>query len=58
MSLISNKAQIAVIDAFAKDLESSLGVVQERISFKELWESTAPKEANSLSLDEYMEGVS
>ncbi|KAK3943635.1 amidase signature domain-containing protein [Diplogelasinospora grovesii] len=58
MSLISNKVQNDVIDAFVRDLESSLGVAHERISFNELWDSTTPEAANGMSLQEYMKDAS
>ncbi|CAJ2504123.1 Uu.00g115170.m01.CDS01 [Anthostomella pinea] len=46
MFKITNKAQINLIKAFIKDLETSLGVPHEKVSIKELWKSTAPREAN------------
>lgn len=57
MSLISSKVQIHVIEALVRDLEQSLGVKHTKLSFNALWHSTAPKEANGLSLQEYMKDV-
>lgn len=58
MALITNKVQRDVIDAFVKDLETSLGVMHKKVSFNELWASTAPSEAEGMSLQEYMKDVS
>lgn len=58
MALVTNKVQRDVIDAFVKDLEASLGVVHTKVSFDELWDSTAPSEAEGKSLQEYMKDVS
>lgn len=58
MALITNKVQRGVIDAFAKDLETSLGVALAKVSFNELWDSTAPSEAKGISLPDYMKDVS
>ena len=57
MALVSNKDQLEIIDHFVTDLESSLGVRQTMISFASLWDASPPKEANSQSLQEYMETV-
>lgn len=40
------------------DLEASLDVKQEKISFSELWETHPPPEAGGMSHDEYMKDVS
>ncbi|KAK0701218.1 amidase signature domain-containing protein [Apiosordaria backusii] len=58
MSVISNKTQLDVIDKFVEDLESSLGVPAEKVSFNDLWESTTPGAANGLSLQEFMKDAS
>jgi len=58
MNVIKNQAQIKIINAFVADLESSLGVTQEKISFDEAWDANPPKEANGQSLQEYMKDVS
>lgn len=57
MSLITNKTQLDVIDRFVRDLESSLGVAAEKVSFDDLWNSTVPDTANGLSLQEFMKNV-
>ena len=57
MSLIQNEVQLDVIHDFVRDLESSLGVAHEKVSFNELWQSTAPVVAKGLSLQGFMENV-
>jgi hypothetical protein len=57
MALISNKVQLDVIDAFVKDLEASLGVAHQKISFNELWDLTTPEAAQGMSLQEFMKDV-
>ncbi|KAK4201320.1 amidase signature domain-containing protein [Triangularia verruculosa] len=58
MSLITNKTQLDVIDAFVHDLKSSLGVSAEKVSFDELWDSAPPEAAEGLSLQEFMKDAS
>jgi hypothetical protein len=58
MSLITNKDQLKPIDQFAADLESSLGVTLEKVSFNDLWDSDPPSEADGASLQQYMKDVS
>lgn len=58
MSLISNQAQLALIDEFVADLEKSLGVKHERLSFEQLWSAHPPKAAGDLSLQAFMKDVS
>ena len=58
MSLITNEDQKQVIDSFVEDLEATLGVAHQRISFEELWDDHPPSEAEGLSLKEYMKDVS
>ena len=57
MSLINNKVQLDVIDKFVKDLEISLGVKHEKVSFETLWKENPPKEAGQRSLQDYMKDV-
>lgn len=57
MALISNKVQLDVIDAFVKDLEASLGVLHQKISFHELWYLTSPEAAQGMPLQEFMKEV-
>ncbi|KAI9689074.1 MAG: hypothetical protein M1822_000811 [Bathelium mastoideum] len=57
ISVISNKEQVKIIDKFVTDLEASLGVSREVISFDDLWSHRPPKEAEGQSLQEYMKGV-
>ncbi|KAK4222507.1 amidase signature domain-containing protein [Podospora fimiseda] len=47
-----------LIDEFVNDLESSLGVTHEKVSFNELWNSTTPEAAKGLSLQEFMRDAS
>ena len=58
MSKISNQTQLDVIDGFVRDLESSLGVEHQKMSFDDLWVATMPPEASGMSVQEYMEDVS
>jgi hypothetical protein len=57
MSLIGNQKQLGIIDDFVKDLEASLGVKHEKVSFEELWATTTPDEAEGASLQEFMKDV-
>ncbi|KAF2108478.1 amidase signature domain-containing protein [Lophiotrema nucula] len=58
MNLIGNKEQMKVIDAYVADLETSLGIRHQRLSFNEVWVTNPPVEANGASLQEYMKDVS
>lgn len=58
MKIIGNQQQLKLIDEFVTDLEDSLGVKHERVSFDEAWESNPPSEANGESLEEYMKDAS
>lgn len=58
MKAISSDAQSKVIGSFVRDLESSLGVSRENISFEELWDSEPPTEARGETFEEYMRDVS
>ncbi|KIN00679.1 hypothetical protein OIDMADRAFT_124456, partial [Oidiodendron maius Zn] len=58
MSLISNADQLKLIDQFAADLESSLGVTLQKISFDDLWDADPPREAGATSLQQYMKDAS
>lgn len=58
MALITNGDQLEIIDSFVADLELSLGVSQNRVSFDSLWNDTPPIEANGQGLQEYMKDVS
>ncbi|KAG6366059.1 hypothetical protein INS49_000235 [Diaporthe citri] len=57
MSTITNKAQLAIIDDFVHDLETSLGIKHETVSFNELWSNCPPKAAGGMSLEGYMKDV-
>lgn len=57
MSLIGNKTQMALIDAFVADLEKFLGVGRQVVSFEELWDRTSPPEAKGASFRDYMNHV-
>jgi hypothetical protein len=58
MKIIGNKEQVKIIDTFVTDLESSLGVTQNKVSFNQAWDADPPLEANGASLQEYMKDVS
>ena len=58
MPLITDKDQLKIIDNFVADLEKSLGVKHNRVSFNEVWDSDPPEEAKGESLQEYMKDVS
>lgn len=58
MSKITNMDQLAIIDKFVEDLEVSLGVTHERVSFDELWSTCPPKTAGTESLQEFMKDAS
>ena len=58
MSKISNAEQVAIIDKFVADLEASLGVQREKVSFEEVWNSSPPPEAQGLSFEDYMHNAS
>ena len=55
--MITNKAQLDLVDQFLADLERSSGATHEKISFEKTWDADPPQEAHGLSLLEYMEGV-
>jgi hypothetical protein len=57
MSIITNKVQLAIIDDFVHDLETSMGIRHEKVSFNELWSISPPKAAGNLSLEDYMKDV-
>ena len=54
MALIHNKEQLRLIDGFVTDLEQSLGVKHEEVSFNEVWGRAPPLEAHGQSLQDYM----
>lgn len=58
MTLITNKDQLEILNKFVEDLESSLGVKHEKVSFETLWNDSPPIEAGDQSLREYMRDVS
>lgn len=58
MATITNDDQLRIVDAFVKDLEVSLGVQSQEISFETLWNETPPTEAGGQNLSEYMKNVS
>lgn len=57
MSIITNKAQLAIIDDFVHDLETSMAIKHERVSFNKLWSTCPPKAAGGMSLGDYMKDV-
>lgn len=50
--------QQALVEAFVRDLESSLHLKHTKASFREEWERSRPKIAGDISLDDYMRAVS
>jgi hypothetical protein len=58
MNMISNTEQMKIIDSFVTDLEKSLGVAQERMSFEGTRDLEPPPEAGNLSIQEYMKNAS
>ena len=58
MTLISNEAQLKLIEDFTTDLEASLGVTRRSVSFDSLWDNSPPVQADGESLQEYMKYVS
>ena len=56
MALIQNKEQLRLIGDFVADLERSLGVKHQKVSFNEVWEHAPPSEARGKSLQDYMRG--
>lgn len=57
MSLITNEDQRKCIDDFTADLEKSLGVKHQKVSFNDLWSTDPPEEAERQTLLEYMKDV-
>ena len=58
MELISDQGQIDIVNSFVADLAKSLNVTEERLSFKSIWDSHPPLEAEGRTLQEYMKDVS
>ncbi|CAG8957725.1 hypothetical protein HYFRA_00000061 [Hymenoscyphus fraxineus] len=54
MSLITNQDQLRIINEFTTDLENSLGIKHQKLSFKDTWNADPPKEAHGESFEEYM----
>ncbi|KAL8939594.1 MAG: hypothetical protein Q9216_003274 [Gyalolechia sp. 2 TL-2023] len=54
MSLMTNTDQLAIIEHFLTDLEATLGIKHEKVSFTSSWAISPPAEAGGQSLDEYM----
>ncbi|PVH87325.1 amidase signature enzyme [Cadophora sp. DSE1049] len=54
MSMITNKDQLKIINDFTEDLENSLNVKHEKVSFGEVWSSDPPAEAEGASLQDFM----
>ncbi|KAF2836307.1 amidase signature enzyme [Patellaria atrata CBS 101060] len=50
INLIQNNDQVAIVDKFVVDLEKSMGVLHEKISFEKVWKNCPPSEAQGLSL--------
>lgn len=58
MSTITNETQLAIIKRFVVNLENSLGINHEKVSFNELWSACPPKAAGVASLQDYMKDAS
>lgn len=58
MSAITNANQLAIIDKFVEDLEVSLDVSHEKVSFEKLWSTCPPKAAGNESLQDFMKDAS
>ena len=58
MSLITNKDQLKIIQDFTHDLENSLGVKHQKLSFNDLWDADPPAEAEGETLQQWMKDVS
>ncbi|KAH8588673.1 amidase signature domain-containing protein [Bisporella sp. PMI_857] len=58
MELITNGDQRKIIDEFTANLEKSIGVKHEKVSFNEVWNAKPPEEAKGESLQEYMKDAS
>jgi hypothetical protein len=58
MKLIGNEEQMKLLDSFVADLETSLGVKHQNISFDQAWENDPPAEAGTVGLQDYMRDVS
>lgn len=54
---IGNSDQVEIIEKFLVALESSLGVQRVKVSFKDVWKRSAPKEAQGMDLETYMKDV-
>ncbi|KIX10283.1 uncharacterized protein Z518_01365 [Rhinocladiella mackenziei CBS 650.93] len=54
LNVIANRAQLEVIEKFVKDLEQSLGVQRQNVSFDESWDSSPPVEAEGQVLSDFM----
>lgn len=45
------------VEVWYGDLESSLGVTLQKISFNDLWDANPPREAEGAGLQQYMKDV-
>ncbi|KAI8940908.1 hypothetical protein NX059_002166 [Plenodomus lindquistii] len=50
--------QMALIDAFVENLEDSLHIKHQKLSFEEVWAADPPHEADGATLTEYMKDAS
>lgn len=57
MSKITNETQLSLIVRFVQDLEKSLGIQYEKISFDQLWSASPPEAAEGASLEDFMSNV-
>jgi hypothetical protein len=57
LPLISNDEQLKIINSFVSDMEESLHMEHERVSFEQVWESAPPADANGETLQNYMRDV-
>jgi len=55
---VPNTHQQKNIDQFLVDLEMSLEIKHEKVSFNDVWRQSPPPEANGLDLEEFMKNVS
>jgi hypothetical protein len=48
---------MALLDSFASDLTTSLGVKVSNLSIAELWKSVGPEKARGQTIDEFFDEV-
>jgi hypothetical protein len=57
LPLISNDEQLKIINSFVTDMEESLHIKHERISFEQVWNSAPPADVDGETLQNYMKDV-